>query len=132
VRVDTFVGLSAPAHCSATGKAILAFGPPEALAGALPPRLAPYTDATVTDRAALLRELAQVGRIGWAKNREEWRPSVCAAAVPIRGAGGAVVASLRVTVPSSRFTGDAVRDRLVPALRRAGAEIEAQVARTRR
>jgi DNA-binding IclR family transcriptional regulator len=132
VRVDTFVGLCAPAHCSATGKAILAFESPETLDRKLPPRLPRYTEATVTARAALARELAQVRRSGWARNREEWRPGVCAAAVPVRDAAGAVVASLSVTVPTSRFTSEAVRDRLVPALKRTGAAIEAQIARTGR
>lgn len=132
VRVDTFVGLSAPAHCSATGKAILAFEPPESLDRTLPLPLARYTEATVTDRGALARELAQVRRSGWARNREEWRPGVCAAAVPVRDAAGAVVAALSVTVPTSRFTSEAVRDRLVPALKRTGAAIEAQIARTGR
>ncbi|HKZ07793.1 MAG TPA: IclR family transcriptional regulator [Methylomirabilota bacterium] len=130
VRVDTFVGLSAPSHCSATGKAILAFLPPEALERALPPRLPRYTGATVTDRGALARELAQVRRAGWARNREEWREGVCAAAVPLRDGGGAVLASLSVTVPTSRFTSEAVREVLVPALKRTGAAIEAELART--
>ena len=130
VRVDTFVGLSAPAHCSATGKAILAFLPPEALERALPARLPRYTGATVTDRAALGRELAQVRRAGWARNREEWREGVCAAAVPLRDGGGAAIASLSVTVPTSRFTSEAVREVLVPALKRTGTAIEAELART--
>lgn len=130
VRVDTFVGLAAPAHCSATGKAILAFMAPEALERALPPRLPRYTGATVTDRAALARELAQVRRAGWARNREEWREGVCAAAVPLRDGSGAVIASLSVTVPTSRFTSEAVREVLVPALKRTGASIEAELSRT--
>jgi IclR family KDG regulon transcriptional repressor len=96
VRVDTFVGLSAPAHGSATGKAILAFLPAETLQRVLPIRLPRYTAATVTDRAALARELAQVRRTGWARNREEWRSGVCAAAVPLRDGAGTVVASLSV------------------------------------
>ncbi|HTK93029.1 MAG TPA: IclR family transcriptional regulator [Verrucomicrobiae bacterium] len=132
VRVDTFVGLSAPAHCSATGKALLAVQPPASLEKLLPVRLTRYTDATLTDRTALLRELAQVRRVGWARNREEWRPGVCAAAVVLRDAAGEPVASLSVTVPTSRFTSEAVRERLVPALKRYGRAIEAQLARTGR
>jgi DNA-binding IclR family transcriptional regulator len=129
VRVETFVGLRAPLHGSATGKAILAFMPAEALADLLPRHLARHTDATITDRAAFLRELAQVRRAGWARNREEWRPGVCAAAVPVRDAAGAVVAALSVTVPSSRFANDVVRDRLVPALKSTAEAIAREVAR---
>ncbi|MGQ0675456.1 MAG: IclR family transcriptional regulator [Rhodospirillales bacterium] len=132
VRAETFVGLRAPVHCSATGKAIVAFERPEALEALLPERLQRHTDATITERAALLRELAQVRRQGWARNREEWRPGVCAAAVPVRDAAGAVAASLSVTVPTSRFLAEAVRDRLVPALKKAAAAIEQQIARAAR
>ena len=132
VRAETFVGLRAPVHCSATGKAIMAFERPQALDAALPARLARHTDATITDRADLARELAQVRRAGWARNREEWRPGVCAAAVPVRDATGAVAASLSVTVPTSRFGNEAVRDRLVPALKKAAAGLEQQIARAAR
>jgi IclR family pca regulon transcriptional regulator len=41
-----------------------------------------------------------------------------------------VLASLSVTVPTSRFTSEAVREVLVPALKRTGAAIEAELART--
>lgn len=128
VRVDTHVGLRAPIHCSATGKALVAWEPPAALETMLPGRLARFGASTITDRAAFARELAGVRRLGWARNREEWRPGVCAAAVPVRDATGAVVAALSVTVPTSRFSAKAVR-RLVPALREAGEQIAHHVTR---
>jgi DNA-binding IclR family transcriptional regulator len=123
VRVDTYVGLRAPAHCSATGKAILAYLPPAALADLLPRSFTRHTAATITDRAAFDRELAEVRRAGLAKNREEWRAGVCAAAVPIFDSAGTVAASLSVTVPTPRFTQSALRARLVPALKKAGAAL---------
>ena len=132
VRVDTFVGLRAPAHCSATGKAILAFTPAAALGEILPPRLLRHTAATIADRAALERELAEVRRLGWAKNREEWRSGVCAAAVPVFDSARAVVASLSVTVPTPRFTQTAVRVTLVPALKKIGVALSDEIARSRR
>jgi DNA-binding IclR family transcriptional regulator len=132
VRVETFIGLRAPIHCSATGKAIAAFERPEALEALLPERLQRHTEATITDRAELAKELAQVRRLGWARNREEWRPGVSAAGVPVRDAAGAVAASLSVTVPTPRFTGEAVRDRLVPALKKAALGLERQLARAAR
>ncbi len=127
VRVDTYLGLRAPAHCSATGKAILAFLPAAALAEILPRQLARHTAATIADRAAFERELAEVRRAGWAKNREEWRDGVCAAAVPIFASDATVAASLSVTVPTPRFTQMAVREKLVPALKKAGAALSAQL-----
>jgi IclR family transcriptional regulator, KDG regulon repressor len=123
VRVDTFIGQRAPAHCSATGKAILAFLPPAALDAILPKHLARHTGTTIADRAAFERELDEVRRAGWAKNREEWREGVCAAAVPIFDASRAVAGSLSVTVPTPRFTQSTVKGKLVPALKRAGAAL---------
>ena len=127
VRVDTFAGLRAPLHCSATGKAILAFLAPVALAALLPERLARFTPLTITTRTALERELAQVRRLGWAQNREEWRQGVCAAAVPLRDAGGTVIGSLSVTVPTDRFTEQALREKFVPGMRQAAKAIEARL-----
>jgi len=132
VRVDTFVGLRAPAHCSATGKAILAFTPAALLAALLPERLARYTEATIVDRRAFDRELADVRRVGWAKNREEWREGVCAAAVPVTDSAGDVAGSLSVTVPTPRFSPAAVRAKLVPSLKRTGAALSEEIARARR
>jgi len=131
VRVDTFVGQRAPAHCSATGKAILAFAPAEIVAAALPRAPARYTEATIVDRAALDRELDAVRRAGWACNREEWRPGVCAAAVPVQNEAGAVIAALSVTVPTPRFSDAALHQRLLPALRRIGAALNQELARGR-
>ncbi len=128
VRVDTYVGLRAPIHCSATGKALVAWEPPAALDALLPRRLLRYSDQTITDHGAFARELAAVRRMGWAKNREEWRPGVCAAAAPVRDTSGAVVAALSVTVPTSRFSAEAVR-RLVPALTEASDAISRLVTR---
>lgn len=130
VRVDTFVGQRAPAYCSATGKAILAFLPSASLAEILPRSYARHTAATIADRAAIERELAEVRRTGWAKNREEWRDGVCAAAVPIFDSSGAA-AALSVTVPTPRFTQSAVREKLVPALKKTGAALTDEFARAR-
>lgn len=131
VRVDTYVGLRAPAHCSATGKAILAFLPPAALDTILAPRLPRHTAATIADRAGFEAELAEVRRTGWAKNREEWRDGVCAAAVPLFDSARAVIASLSVTVPTPRFTQSALRAKLVPALKKTGAALTEEIARAR-
>ncbi|MGH7126647.1 MAG: IclR family transcriptional regulator domain-containing protein [Stellaceae bacterium] len=80
-----YVGQRAPAHCSATGKAILAFREGFAVPTAAP--LIRFTSTTIDDPAALARELALVHKRGYAVNQEEWRRGVCAIAVPLRGRG---------------------------------------------
>jgi len=125
VRVDTYVGQRAPAHCSATGKAILAFrvGPP--LGGVAP--LTRYTSTTIDDPAGLARELALVRQRGYAVNQEEWRRGVCAIAMPLRGQGGAVVASVSLTMPTERFLRNGSPRRLLKPLGRAAAAISARL-----
>jgi DNA-binding IclR family transcriptional regulator len=123
VRVDSYVGQRAPAHCSATGKAILAFRPGPPASGPL----ARYTSATIDDRAALARELALVRQRGYAMNQEEWRRGVCAIAVPLRGHGGGVVASLSLTMPTERFLRAGAPRRFLKPLRRAGEAISLQL-----
>ncbi|HXP74273.1 MAG TPA: IclR family transcriptional regulator [Stellaceae bacterium] len=125
VRVDTYVGQRAPAHCSATGKAILAFRPAALLSGTAP--LTRYTSATIDQPAALARELAFVRERGYAINQEEWRRGVCAIAVPLRGQGGAVVASLSLTMPTERFLGKGALRRFLKPLARAAAAISTQL-----
>jgi IclR family transcriptional regulator, KDG regulon repressor len=123
VRVDTYVGQRAPAHCSATGKAILAFQPKATIDAVFAEPPARYTPATIGERPALERELALVRERGYAINQEEWRRGVCAIAVPIRGPGGEVAASLSLTMPTERFTRSAPERRFLRPLRRAAEAI---------
>ena len=123
VRVDTYVGQRVPAHCSATGKAILAFLAAPVLAEALAQPLARFTARTSIDRQALARELAQVRQRGYAMNEGEWRTGVCAIAVPIPGRLGEVAGSLSLTMPTERFRRSPPERRFLPPLRRAAAAI---------
>lgn len=61
------------AHTTALGKAILAFLSPDELEQLYPSdRLEAATPYTITDRATLMAELAQVRHTGVAHSREEW------------------------------------------------------------
>jgi DNA-binding IclR family transcriptional regulator len=128
VRVDTYVGQRAPAHCAASGKAMLAFEPPATLDAILAEALPRFTAHTICDRARLEAELARVRARGHALNRGEWRLGVCAVAVPIRDHADAVVASLSLTMPTERFSDAALR-RFLPALTRAGAAVARDLGR---
>jgi DNA-binding IclR family transcriptional regulator len=76
------------------------------LAAHLPSRLPAYTQRTVTEAAALRRELARVRARGHAIALEELEPGFVAVGAPVHGADGAVVAAISVGGP---------RTRLVPA-----------------
>ena len=59
------VGVVRPAHCTALGKIILASLRPDQLKRFLERvDLKPSTDKSITDRAALLREIAEIRRSG--------------------------------------------------------------------
>jgi DNA-binding IclR family transcriptional regulator len=105
------VGVSFPLHCTANGKAFLAGLPPQDLARALAGRLPALTPRTITDPAALARELEQVREDGIAYDREEHAEGICAIGVELRGLAVAV----SVPMPAHRFYGrePGLRDVLV-------------------
>jgi DNA-binding IclR family transcriptional regulator len=121
VRAYSTVGGRAPAWCVATGKALLAFQSSDYLDGCLS-ELKPFTPLTVTDRAALEAELANVARFGYAVNRGEWRETVGGVASPIFNALGAVVAAIGISGPIERLSQKRMKV-LTPDVVAAGANI---------
>jgi DNA-binding IclR family transcriptional regulator len=88
-----------PAHCSALGKVLLAY---EVL-GTPVGELEALTESTVTDPAALRRQLAQVLRRGYSSTVDELEIGLTGVAAPVRGVGGDVVAALGVSGPTTRL-----------------------------
>jgi DNA-binding IclR family transcriptional regulator len=95
------VGESFPLHCTANGKAFLADMPPQDLARTLAGRLVALTPRTITDPAALARELERVREEGIAYDREEHAQGICAVGILLRGLAVAV----SVPLPAQRFYG---------------------------
>jgi DNA-binding IclR family transcriptional regulator len=111
------VGGMIPTHCSALGRALLAYSPPEVVDAVLAAGLTPRTSRTLTTPTAVRRELAAIPDRGWAADREEGNVGVSCVAAPVFGPLGDVVAALSVTGPTA-----AVRaDRVGPAVRLAAA-----------
>lgn len=104
VRAYSQIGGRAPAHCVATGKALLAWQPP-ALLEALAARLAPHSPNTIVAPAAFLDEMTRIRTAGFATNRGEWRASVWGVAAPVHGPDGAVIAAVGVSGPAERLRG---------------------------
>lgn len=101
VRAYSAIGGRAPAHCVATGKALLAFQPPDAVD--VTKARKPFTDATITDPLDLRRELDRIRKVGHAVNRGEWREGVFGVAAPILDASGRAVAAIGLSGPQDRF-----------------------------
>ncbi len=109
VRAYSEIGGRAPAHCVATGKAILAWQSEATLSG-LAGRLQRHTPKTITDPADFLRDLERVRANGYAVNRGEWRETVWGVASPITNADGVVVAAIGVSGPSSRIKSAQIKE----------------------
>src|SRR5438067_12367479 len=92
-----------PVHCTASGKAILAFGPSAVRERMLARPLEQVTQRTITDRAELEAQLEAVRESGIARTHEELELGLDALAAPVFGADGEVVAALDVSGPSHRL-----------------------------
>lgn len=104
------IGGRAPAHCVASGKALLAAQ--NASIDDLITRLGPlasHTPHTITNVQALHAELQSARQRGLAENREEWRLGVCGLGSPVFNARGEPVAAIGISVPSIRFARSQVR-----------------------
>lgn len=124
------VGTRFPAHVTSLGRAILAFAPAHEVDALLSTvDRTPLTPHTITDPDALRAELATVRGQGWAFVDQELEEGLRSLAVPLHDGGGSVVAAVNVSVPVRRGTIDEVVAQVLPALRRAAREIEADLAR---
>jgi DNA-binding IclR family transcriptional regulator len=94
------VGTRAPMHCTATGKAILAFSPPEILDAVVAQPLVAMTPYTISGPERLTRELADIRRTGVAWVRNEIRMGSYAIAVPIITEYGKVVGAISAGLTS--------------------------------
>lgn len=115
-------GSRVPAHCSASGKVLLAQMSPaqrQRLLAHAP--LEKYTAKTLTDLAKLEREIKRVQADGYALDDEEFLPGLLCLAVLVPPPGGASNLSnlcVAVQAPIMRLTAAKARQ-LLPALRRA-------------
>lgn len=90
-------------HCTATGKAILAYLPePEAQRLLDLYAMVKFTPRTIVDRDLLEEELQRVREQGYALDIEEFNPGVCCIGAPVRNHDGQVVGSFSVSVPVFR------------------------------
>ena len=100
VGVKDWTGRATPLHCSANGKALLAFG------DSLPAELPALTDRTITDPGVLRAELERVRERGFAVALEELEVGLHAVAAPVLDWSGESVAAVSVSAPSYRLPAD--------------------------
>jgi DNA-binding IclR family transcriptional regulator len=123
VRIIPPIGETLPLHCTAIGKAHLAFDLDEQYRSILPEHLDRYTPRTIVERAKLFEQLDSVAREGYSVDNEEFFEDVASVAVPIRDYTRSVVGSLAVAGPSYRLNGERISQELAPLMLEAGREL---------
>ncbi|MGH8968690.1 MAG: IclR family transcriptional regulator [Actinomycetes bacterium] len=108
LQPHNWVGQRIPLHATSNGKVLLAHAPTAVFDDVVAAGLRRLTPRTVTDAAALRAELDLVTDRGWAVAIDELEVGLTAVAAPIRGALGAVVASVSASGPTFRLPGDRI------------------------
>src|SRR5919108_268339 len=101
-----WLGTRSPAHCTASGKVILAFGPEPSRHRVLEGRLQRRTPNTIVDRAELEAQLIAARDAGFARTFEELELGLNAVAAPVWSAGGEIVGALDVSGPAHRLAAE--------------------------
>jgi DNA-binding IclR family transcriptional regulator len=117
LQPHNWVGQRIPLHATSSGKVLLA-PLPRAEVDRLVPHLERHAPRTVTRRTTLHRQLAEVGKRGYALAVDELEQGLTALAAPIRDAHGDVVAAVSVSGSTHRIDDGTVTATIEP-LRRA-------------
>ena len=127
VRTFHTIGDTSPLHATAVGRAILAHLPKQDVEELIAQGLERFSDTTPADPDELRAELERVRTDGYAVNRNQYRPGICAIASPILDEDGTPLASVGVSMPESRFDPE-----LLPEWSRRVADTAAEITSRRR
>jgi DNA-binding IclR family transcriptional regulator len=119
-------GQRLPAHCTASGKIMLAFLPPDRREASLSQPLAPFTEKTITSRSELERQLASFRQQGYGFDDEEYEAGIRAVSAPILNREGHAIAALSMPGPAGRITLDRIPE-IAGALKEAAREISSRM-----
>lgn len=101
------VGGGMPLHCTALGKALLAYSPTDLLAQVVSHGLPRLTPRTITAPGLLRQQLGRVVELGVAYEHEESAVGISCVAAPVLDDEDRPIAALSVTGPATRFRPEA-------------------------
>jgi DNA-binding IclR family transcriptional regulator len=104
VRMHSRIGSQQPMHCTAVGKAILAFSNEAVLSGVLELEMVKKTPNTLTTPEALAQDLIAVRERGYAIDDVENEVGLRCVAAPIFDHTGSPVSAISVSGPVARVT----------------------------
>lgn len=135
VKLAPSTGQRAPAFCTASGKAILAFYPDDYIRQILDQGMPIHSPATITTPEQFFQDIALVRRDGYSISEQELEPSISAISAPIFSGRRAPEASLAIVGPAYRLTREvmlAIGPDLVAACESIGRELQMSSAAPRK
>jgi len=121
LQSHNWVGQRIPLHATSNGKVLLSELSQPDFDAALP-HLPRFTEHTITSRERLREDLDGVRRLGYALAVDELEVGLTAAAAPIRSAHGDIIASMSISGPTFRLTGQRLEE-TVPMVVAAALEV---------
>jgi IclR family pca regulon transcriptional regulator len=117
LNIDIRVGTRLPVHCTAMGKALMAFGPPEKTQPILQKiEFKRLSGKGITSLPLFLRELEQVRQVGYAVSDEEVAAGNRSIAVPLKGGNGHAFAAIAIATPSENYSVARLKKEFAPLL----------------
>lgn len=103
-KMVTRLGHRSPVHCTASGLILIAELDEAEIRRIVDHRgLKRFTETTLTTWSKLKKRLQEIRRAGFSIVDGEYKPELCAIAVPVRDHSGTVVSSLMTAIPSERY-----------------------------
>jgi IclR family KDG regulon transcriptional repressor len=124
IRMYSYIGSRAPIHCTAVGKALLAYQLDERIETFLSPGLKTYTQNTILSKDKLLEELRKIRKQGYALDNEELEIGLFCIASPVRNHLGEVIAAISISGPKARLGKPRIKE-LIPLIIKTSSDISA-------
>jgi len=130
ISMGTEIGGRFPAHCTAIGKAVLAYLPADEVEVILRNNAMPrLTPSTLTRTAELKSDLRRIRQRGYALDNQELERGLNGVAAPVRTADDRVIAAVGIAGPTLRFRGRELSDKIA-LVRETAEKLSASLGRT--
>ncbi|MER7481244.1 IclR family transcriptional regulator [Streptomyces sp. NPDC126510] len=103
VRTFHTIGDTSPLHATAVGRAVLAHLPRQDVEEFVAAGLERFSDTTPVEPDELRAELDRIRADGYAVNRNQYRPGVCAVAAAVLDEDGTPLAAVAASMPEARY-----------------------------
>jgi len=110
LTIAAAIGQRLPAHCTASGKLMLAYLSPSELDAILEQPLESFTENTITSPDLIRKQLIDIRNQGYAVDYEEYELGINAIAAPICDRNGTVIAAIGSPSPTRRMTPERISE----------------------